>query len=71
MNKIYLNSDLCDDMVVSYDGAAMMKASADMLLLYKSFDEKHRSFFQQKSGKTLKLSRREADQPGWFRVEII
>jgi hypothetical protein len=71
MNKIYLNEHLCEDMVVTYEGSGMLKASADTLLLYNSFDEKHRQFFQNKSGKTLKLSRRESDLPGWFRVEIV
>jgi hypothetical protein len=71
MNKIYLNEHLCEDMIIPYEGTGMLKASADTLLLYNSFDETHRQFFQKKSGKTLKLSRRESDLPGWFRVEIV
>lgn len=71
MNKIYLNQDICKDLYVSYDGYEMLRASADMLLIYNTFDESHRKLFQKNAGKTLKLTRRESDLPGWFRVETL
>lgn len=73
MNKIYLNPDLCEDMIVSYEGKAKLRVFADTLLRSSSFDEVHSNFLKNwaKSGKSLTLTRNESDLPGWFWVETI
>jgi len=73
MDKIYLNPDLCEDMILSYTGKGKLRVFADTLLRSSSFDEAHRNFLQTwaRSGKSLTLSRNQSDLPGWFWVETI
>lgn len=64
--RIYLDRDQCNTFGVAYFDAASTLIAADAVLRSKDYDQEHRDFLEPLGSSTLRVTRKEADPPGWY-----